>query len=74
MGVHGAVVVSLGLPVTRADSLCESCEVRLMVQSGEGKGRGAGGLAWKPGALAGLPLHSEGPAGADSSVGSDGNG
>ena len=55
MGVHGAVVVSLGLPVTCADGLPESCEVRLMVQSGEGKGRGAGGLAlgsleaWGPG-------------------------
>lgn len=64
-----------GLPVTCADSR-ESCEVCLMVQSGEGNGTGRGGPAgmpgaWKPGALAGLPLHSKELAGGPSSLGFD---
>ncbi|CAN0089422.1 unnamed protein product [Rangifer tarandus platyrhynchus] len=56
VGVHGVVVVSLGLPVTHADGLREFCEVRLMVQSGEGKGRGGGGsCSQEPGSLGPWP-------------------
>lgn len=80
--MRGLVVVSLGLPVTRADGCRESCEVRLMVQSGEGTGEGMGQgaerlalrslEAWGPG----RPSSSQQGAGRGrpSSVGFDVNG